>query len=231
MARRKKQTEKRDEDTLVDIVEVKDSAQSFLDKNQGLIFGALVGLVVIIGGIFAYNNFYKGPRVQEAANQLYQAQLQFEKDSFALALTNPGGGFSGFEDIIGNYSGTPAANSAKYYAGISYLHLGNYDQAISYLNSFSPAGDLLPAMKYGALGDAYSEKNQMDDALSNYQRAVSSSDNGMLSAYYLKKIGLFHEKNQDFAKAQEAYKRIKTEFPNSPVGSDIDKFLARVNAK
>jgi hypothetical protein len=49
------------------------------------------------------------------------AQQQFEKDSFQLALTNPGGGYSGFLDIIDSYSGTKTANLAKYYAGICYL--------------------------------------------------------------------------------------------------------------
>ena len=229
--RRKKQQQKQNEDTLVDIVEVRDNAQGFIEKNQGMIFGVLVGLVAIIGGIFAYNNFYKGPRVQEAANQLYQAQAQFEKDSFTVALTNPGGGYSGFLDIIDSYGGTPAANSAKYYAGISYLNLGDFDNAIKYLGDYSAAGDVLPVMKYGAMGDAYSEKNEMDKAISHYNKAVSQGGNDVLVAYYLKKIGLWNEKNKDFKAAQAAYQRIKSEFPDSPDGGDIDKFLARVNAR
>lgn len=228
MARRRKQDNKQNDETLVDLVEARDNATGFIEKNQGTIFGALVGLVVIIGGLFFYNNYFKGPRLQEAADQMYQAQLQFEKDSFALALSNPGGGFSGFLDIINNYGGTPAANSAKYYAGVSYLNLGDYDNAINYLDDFSASGDIMPAMKYGALGDAYSEKQDMDSAISYYNKAVNQGGNEVLTAYYLKKIGLWYEKNNDTAKAAEAYNRIKKEFPNSPDGGDIDKYLARV---
>ena len=42
MARRKTNRKKADE-TLVDIVEVKDNAQSFVDQNQRLIFGLGIG--------------------------------------------------------------------------------------------------------------------------------------------------------------------------------------------
>ena len=102
MARRKRNQKKADE-TLVDIVEVRDSAQSFVDNNQQLIFGALVALVLAIGGVFAYNNFYMKPRQVEAEEQMFRAQEQFEQDSFALALTNPGGGYMGFLDIVDSY--------------------------------------------------------------------------------------------------------------------------------
>jgi hypothetical protein len=133
----KKRNQKKSDETLVDLVEVGSQAQSFYDRNQNIIFGALVGLVVIIGGVFAYNNFYKKPRQAEATEQMFQAQLQFERDSFIMALTNPGGGYYGFLDIIDNYGGTKAGNLANYYAGISYLNLGKYEAAIDYLKAFN----------------------------------------------------------------------------------------------
>ena len=229
MARRRNTRRKPvdNDDTLVDIVEVRDNAQGFVDKNQNLIFGALVGLVILIGGIFFYNNYFKGPRVQEAANAMYQAQLQFERDSFALALANPAAGYDGFLGIIDNYSGTPAANTAKYYAGISNLHLGEYQAAIDYLNQFSPSGDVLPIMKYGAMGDAYSELNQMDKAISNYQSAANAGGNDLLAAYYLQKIALWNEKNNDQAAANKIYMQIKEKYPTTQIGQDIERYITR----
>lgn len=229
MARRK--SKKRAEETLVDIVEVRDQAQSFLDRNQNAVFGVLAVLVLLVGGWFAYNNFYKKPRQMEAVDQMFQAQVQFERDSFALALTKPGGGYSGFLDIIEKYKGTTAANLALYYAGISYLNLGRYDAAIDYLKGYNPAGEITPIMKYGAIGDAYSELNELETAMDYYQRAVSAGDNEILTAYYLKKVGMLHEKNGDFASARVAYEKIKEKYPNSPDGRDIEKFITRVSAK
>jgi tetratricopeptide (TPR) repeat protein len=230
MARRKKNQKKSDE-TLVDIVEVRDQAQSFMDKNRNLVFGVLVGAVVIFGGIFAYNNFVVKPKAQEAAGQMMQAQIQFDRDSFALALTNPGGGKSGFLDIIDNYGGTNAGNLALYYAGICYLNLGQYEAAIDYLKDHSPSGEITPVMRNGAIGDAYSELNDFGNAMTYYKKAVGAGDNEVLTAYYLKKVGLLNERNGDFAAAKEAFQRIKDEFPTSPYGRDIDKYLARVAAK
>lgn len=230
MARRKRNQKKADE-TLVDIVEVRDSAQNFLDDNQNYIFGALVVLVVVIGGLFAYNNFYKKPRQREAVEQVFRAQEQFERDSFALALTNPGGGYPGFLDVISKYKGTPAANSARFYAGISYLNLGNYEAAVDYLKQFKPVGDIAPITKYGALGDAYSELNDFDAAMKNYKKAAAQGDNEVLTPYYLKKIGLLHERNGNAGEALKVYQQIKDKYPDSSVGRDIQKYIARVSAK
>ncbi len=227
----RKRNQKKAEETLVDIVEVRDQAQSFVDRNQNIVLGGLLVIVLIIGGIFAYSNFYQQPWQQEAMEQMYQAQVQFQRDSFALALTNPGGGYLGFLDIIDSYGSTDAGNLANYYAGISYLNLGQFEAAIDFLNDFDPAGDITPIMKYGALGDAYSELNDLENALDYYEDAVSAGDNDMLTPYYLKKVGMLHEKNGSFAQAKAAYERIKEEYPSSPVGQDIEKFIIRVSAK
>ena len=228
MARRKK-NQKKAEETLVDIVEVRDQAQGFIDENRNLFFGVLVGLVVIIGGIFAYNNFYKKPRQLEAVEQMYQAQIQFERDSFALALINPGSGYLGFQDIASNYKGTDAANLALQQAGVCYLNLGQYDAALDYLKDYSASGDITPAMKYGTMGDVYSELQDFSSAMSNYKKAVSASGNEVITAYYLKKVGLLHQKNGNLAEAKAAFERIKKEFPLSSEGADIDKYINRVN--
>jgi len=230
MATRKKSSAKAD-DTLVDIVEVKEHAEDFFERYRYVILGVVGALVLIVGGFFAYTNFYKIPKQQEAVEQMYQAQIQFERDSFTQALTNPGGGFKGFLDIIETYKGTDAANLSLFYAGISYLNLGQYDAAIDYLKDYKPKGDVIPAMKFGALGDAYSEKNDFGQAMSFYKKAATTGVNEAVTPYYLKKIGLLHERNSEWGQAKKVYQEIKDKYPNSPDGRDIDKYLIRVEAK
>lgn len=230
MARRR-QKQKQDDEVLIDVVEARDSAQDFFEKNRVLLLIAIGLVVVIIGGLFAYNQFYKGPKQQEAVEQMVQAQTQFERDSFALALTNPGGGFSGFLDIIDNYGGTPAANLAHYYAGICYLQLGQYEAAISYLTDFKAKGDLLSITKNGALGDAHAELNNLDKAMSFYEKAVNAEDNDILTPYYLKKVGMLQENNGNTPEALATYERIKNEYPTSVEAREIEKYIARVSPK
>jgi tetratricopeptide (TPR) repeat protein len=226
MAKRNRKANKSDE-TLIDIVEVRDQAKNFFDHYQNIIFGVVTGLVVIVGGYLAFQNFYQKPRNQEALAQMFQAELQFERDSFAAALTNPGGGYSGFLDIIENYGGTPAGNMAKYYAGISYLNLGRYQEAVDLLKKFSAKGSISPAMKNGALGDAYSELGDLSKARSFYKKAADAESNEILTPYYLLKLGMLDEKNGDNEAAMKAYKRIQSEFPESIQAPSAIKYLGK----
>jgi len=229
MSRRR--NKKKQEETLVDLVEARDQATSFVEQNQIAIFGGLIAFVLIVGGFFAYTFMYKAPLEVESQEQMRQAQVQFEKDSFALALTNPGGGYSGFLDIIDNYSGTKSANLASYYAGISYLNLGQYDVAIEYLNDFKASDNVLPITKYGAMAAAYGELEEFDKAVKYYKKAINAGDNEFLIAYYHKNLGLLYEKQGNFADSKKQFEKIKTNYPNSSESNDIDKYIARVDAK
>ncbi|RMF02589.1 MAG: hypothetical protein D6772_03320 [Bacteroidetes bacterium] len=203
------------------------SVNDFFEEHKQTITYLLGGLFVVVIGFLIYRQFVQIPRAKEAAEQIAQAQMQFERDSFALALTNPGQGYPGFVDIAEDYSGTETGNLALYYAGISYLNLGQYEAAIDYLEDYNPSGSILPTMKAGALGDAYSEMNDFDKALSLYKKAAKS-DNDYLASYYLKKYGMLSERQGNTGDAQKAYQRIKTEYFDTPAAGDIDKYLARV---
>lgn len=233
MAIRKKKNKQKqqDDELLVDIGKVSHDASDFIDRNQTKIFGGLTVLVLLIGGYLAYQNFYVKPQQEAVVEQMSQAQYQFERDSFAIALTNPGAGFPGFLDIIDQYGGTEAGNLANYYAGVSYLNLGQFDAAISYLEDFSAGGRVMPIMKNGALGDAYAEKQNFDKALSYYQKAANINTNEALTPYYLKKAAMLSEKQGKNGEALKMYEKIKSEYPLSADATDIDKYIIRAKAK
>jgi len=216
------------DETLIDLSQAKVTAAHFWERNQKLILGIVGGLVLVIGGWAFYKFVIVEPRQKEAVEQMFQAQFQFERDSFDLALNNPGGGYSGFLEIIDQYGSTPAGNSARYYAGICYLNMGNFDEAIKHLEKFSPSDDILSAMKQGALGDAYAELGQLDKALSQYNKAAAAGNNDLTAPYFLLKVGQLHEKQGNAAEARKAYEKIRSEYPDSEEGMDIEKYLARL---
>ena len=227
MAQRKKA--KKQDEILVDISEVTGKAEDFYQKNQKPLLIGVAALVIIVGGWMAYKNLYAAPRQKEALSQMAQAEFQFERDSFAQALANPGGGFPGFDAIVKKYGSTPAGNAARYYAGISCLNLGQFDAAISYLDDFSPKGELLPSMKYGALGDAWAEKGDLDKALGFYKKAAAEGEgNEILQPYYLKKYALLSEKQGKPKEAVEAWETIKANFPQTPEARDAEKYIVRL---
>ncbi len=227
--RNRNRNKKQEDETLIDLTQARDQAQGFIETNQNLIFGILVGLVVLVGGYFAYKIFYQQPREAEAIEQMYKAETVFRQDSFAKALTAPGEGYPGFLDIIDTYSGTKAGNLANYYAGTCYLHLGQFEAAKDYLNSYSATGLVTPQMKYGMLGDAHSELGEWDAALSNYKKAAGY-DNELTAPYYLHKMALLEEKNGNKDAAIAHFKKIQDQYPLSLQGREVEKYLIRLGA-
>lgn len=217
------------EEVLVDKIEATKGSTDWFEENQKTIVGALLGLAVLIVAFFAYQNLIKKPKNAEAAAIMNQAQMQFERDSFSSALTSPGGGHPGFLSIINDYGGTPAGNVANYYAGVSYLHLGDFNKAVDHLKSFSAKGKSLPIMKNGALGDAYSELGDFDKAISYYKNAANS-DVEFLTSQYLKKLGMAYEKQQKYSEALASYEKIKSMYPQSAAGLESDKLIGRASA-
>jgi tetratricopeptide (TPR) repeat protein len=213
-------------------------AQDFLLKAQDFFqnFGRqiLIGvgaIVVVIGGFFAYREFVTKPKEQKAAELIYKAQNYFASDSFNKVLDGDGTA-KGVLYIMNNYGGTKAANLAKYYAGVSYLKLGNFEKAIEYLKDFQTDAKQVQMVAYGCLGDAYAESGKKDDAVDYYQKAGKTFEKDeAVSAEYLFRAGLLSETIGNTDKALEIYKDIKEKFPKTDKGSQIDKYIYRLSVE
>ncbi len=202
---------------------------NWFEANAKTVYLALGALVVGIAGYYAYKNMYLKPRQAEASAKIRTAEDLFAKDSFERALTLPE---LGFLAIANDYSSTQAGNLAKGYAGICYLQMGKFDDAIAMMNKFSPEGRVMPATKLSVLGDAHSEKGDFGKAADYYKKAAQAGDVDDLKANNLKKAGLLAEyKQNDIKAALECYKELKAKFPTSADGRDIEKYIARAEAK
>jgi len=224
----KSRKEKRQEETLIDIVEAKQGAVDYFEKNKSLIIGAIAAFILLVGGYIVNKYMLQMPKENQAKAAIFKAEQQFQRDSFALALENPGGGYEGFLDIIENYSGTKTANLAKLYAGISYMNVGRFNDAVEYLNSHSASGDYSPILKNGNLGDAYSELGDMDKAIASYKAATSGSEDALLTPYYLFKLGLLSKRNGDNAGAKAAFTKIRDNYPTSEEGIKVQALIANL---
>lgn len=214
---------------LMEVEQALTSTEQFIEKNQKVLTIAVSAVVAIVAIYMGYKKFYMNPLEKEAQEQMYVAEQYFEKDSFNLAL-NGDGNYLGFLDIVEEYGSTNSANLANYYAGVSYLHMGKFQDAIDYLNSFSTDDINLSTVATGAKGDAYLELGQKDKALSLYKEAAGGK-NDFTSPIYLMKLGNLYEDTKQFAKAVEAYKQIEADYPNSNEARTIQKFIARASKK
>jgi len=218
----------------IDLVEVEQvsanhSSAPFWEKHPKFIIYAIGAIALVIVGWWMYKEMIVKPKQVEAVAAMWQAERQFERDSFQLALTEPGGGFDGFLTLADKFSGTPAGNMAHYYAGICYLQSGDFDNAIAQMEDFSANGDLLPAVKYGILGDCYAEKEDFEKAIDYYEKAADNTENDLIASYYLKKNGMLNERQGNKEAAIKAYERIRQDYPNPNSGDwrDIEKYIYR----
>ncbi len=218
------------EDNLQELESALTKTERFIESNGKVISIVVGAIVVVVAGVLAFNRFYIQPKEDEALSQMFMAENYFEKDSFNLAI-NGDGNYLGFLDIIDDYGITKSANRAKYYAGISYLHLGQYEEAIDYLKKFKTDDLLLSPVKEGAIGDAMLELGKKEDALSQYKKAYSATENELTTPVYKMKAAAILESMNKYADALKLYEEIKKEYPQTAEGSTVDKYIARVKVQ
>jgi tetratricopeptide (TPR) repeat protein len=189
----------------------------------------VLALVIIVGGYWAYKKLYVMPQNQEAQKLAFSAQLYFEKDSFRIALEGDGIN-PGFLEIADDFGQTQMGKLSNYYAGISYLHLGEYENAIEYLKKFKTDNEEMAAVAAGAIGDSYLELGDKEEALSWYSKAVDH-ENLVTTPFYLLKEGNLYEQLGQNEKALESYQTIKDRYKNSSEAREIDKYITRVSLK
>lgn len=222
--------QKKHEDSFEHLEDALSSSEQFIEKNQKMIINVVLILIIIIGAYFSYNRFIVEPKAKEASGQIFGAQNYFERDSFNLAL-NGDGNVLGFLEIIDKYGSTPAGNLAKYYAGLSYLYTGDYQNAIQYLGKFSSDDLLLSNMAIANMGDAYMQLGEYKKAADQYKKAAASKLNDFSTPIFLMKNGLALEKADDYKGALKVYEQLEKEYPNAPESRDIEKYIERAQLK
>jgi tetratricopeptide (TPR) repeat protein len=206
-------------------------AQQFLHNNGKTILGVLVAILVIVGGWIGYTQYIVKPKEDKAAEAIIKVQGYFMMDSSNLVL-NGDGQSKGALYIINNFGGTKTANLAKYYAGVSYLHLGDFSNAVKYLKDFSTDAKQIQLLALGNLGDAYAELKQNDDAIATYKKAGNSFETDEAnSAEYLFRAALLSETLGKNKEALDLYKEIKTKFPKTDKGFQADKYIYRLSVE
>ena len=202
--------------------ETASKTEAWVEKNQKIILTIVGVIAVCVLGYLGYQQFIQSPKETEAVNEMFQAQTYYEqaltatsKDSLLNLSLNGGEGKYGFLDIIDNYSGTDAANLANYYAGMAYLNINKYKDAIRYLDSFSSDDDILGPLAKGAIGDAFVQLNQNDEALKYYENAASMKSNEVTSPRFLLKAGITALNLGRIDVALKHFKEITENYPNA----------------
>lgn len=210
---------------------VEEKARGFFEKNSKIIAGVTIAFLLLVVLGYGYKQMILAPKESKAQSQMIKAQQYFEMDSFNLALNGDGVSL-GFKDIVNQYGSTKAGNGAKLYAGISALQSGEFKEALDFLQTFSTDDPMLNARKYGCIGDAHAELNDMAAAETNYKKALDAdTENSITAPFYLYKLAKTQAINEKTDDAISNLETLTEKFPTSPEGTIAQIDLAELEAK
>ncbi|MBR5211111.1 MAG: tetratricopeptide repeat protein [Bacteroidales bacterium] len=209
------------------VVEAVSKTEKFFQDNGKLISIICAAFVVACALVFCWFKFAYQPKVNEAQGQMAAAEQNFRAGDFELALNGDGNAL-GFVQIIDEY-GKKAGKAVYFYAGVCELQLGEWEQAIKYLESYKGKDTILAARATACIGDAYVGLEDYKKALGYFEKAAQADN--MYAAGYLLKAGAVAEALGENDKALSFYKKIKDQYPQSVEAYDVDKYIGRIEVK
>jgi tetratricopeptide (TPR) repeat protein len=206
--------------------------EDWVQRIQKIIISVLVGAAVIVLGYLMYQKFIVAPKEDDAADQMFVAEQNFKKaldapkaDSlYNLALNGSEGKF-GFAKIAEEYSGTDAGNMANYFAGVSYLNLKKYPEAIASLEKFKGKDIMTSTLAVGLIGDAYVQQGKNVEALEKYLKAAEMNANEFTTPRFLMKAGQVELAMNKKADALKHFNEIKEKYEMSPEAANVDALI------
>lgn len=192
-----------------------------LEKNKSTWLGIGGGIIAVLILFFGYK-YYQNSQDEEGEKSLYKAVYAFENDSLANAAKQ-------LERISNDFGGN-TQNLSDLYLGITLIKQGKYDQAIEKLKNFSSSDLLVQARAYALIGDAYTEKKALSEAISYYQKAADYKPNKYFTPMYLLKLGVALEANKQSQEAMETFAKISKDFPQSAEAIPAKKYKAQLEA-
>ena len=212
-----------------DIAETISKTEHFVDQNKKSLSIIVGAIVLAVGGYFYYQYSYVAGKEKEASAVMFHAEEFFRNDSLNLAI-NGDGNNPGFDEIINSYGVSPSANLAHLYLGMAYLKQKKYDEAIETLKGYNPNDLITPSLALGAIGDAYIEKNEVDEAISYYKKATKEMPNNFTTPILMMKLAGALESKGNYKDSKEVYTKLKNDFPSSQEAAQVEKYIARADA-
>ena len=215
----------------LDLDQAMSSSEAFIIKYKNKFLAGIAAIVIVVGGVLGYQHFISEPNEKKASEALFRGEQYFMADNYEMALNGDSLGFAGLLKVADEFGGTDAGKLANAYAGICYAQLGQYENAIKYLNQFSADDQLVTPALMATMGNCYAQLGQLDKAAATLVKAADKASSHALSPIYLIQAGQIYEKLGKNSEAVSAYQTIKDKYFNSYQSMDIDKYIERASVK
>lgn len=205
---------------------------AFFNKYQNIIYGITIGILVVVLAIILLNKFYIQKKNGEASSLMtYPISMLMAGDTASLNVALEGNDENdGFLAIADGYKLTKTSNTAKYYAGLCYLKLGQKEEAMNYLKNFKKREDVLWYGCQSLIGDLYDEQGNEAEAIKYYEKATKGGD-PYFTPIALFKLGQMYERQEKWNDAAAAYKTIEDNFFAEYTKMSIAQYAERAKSK
>lgn len=130
-----------------------------------------------------------------------------------------------FTDVADQFSLTRPGRVSRYYAGLSLVRLGRYDDAEAALKKVESGGDSeLAALARFQRAAVYELTGKGDQALTLYQQLAEQPTSFVPKPVVLLAMADHYRKSNP-AEAMKLLNQIKAEYPNTPAQEEADKRL------
>ena len=223
--------EKKQTQDPLDLEEAMSTSEAFIIKYKNKFLAGVAAIVIVVGGVLGYQHFISEPNEKKASEAAFRGEQYFMADNYEQALNGDSLGYAGFITVADKFSGTEAGNLANAYAGICYAQMGEYENAVKYLDKFSADDQLVSPALMATMGNCYIQMGQLDKGAATLVKAADKANSHALSPIYLIQAGQVYEKLGKNSEAVKAYQTIKDKYFNSYQSMDIDKYIERASAK
>lgn len=193
-----------------------------VEDNKKIIIYSVVGLIVVILLVLGYVNYIHKPSVQKGNEAVGLADIELLRGNDSIALEN-------YKNVAEEY-GKDAGNRANLQVAILLYQNGDYEQALKYLNNYSPAEAVVGAAAYSLKGDCYVNLDNLADAVKAYKKAISQSDdNTYYTPYFMMKLARVYRAQGDFKAEADTYGDIIKKYPayGRDNGINLEKYYQR----
>ena len=217
------------EDVIVNVDELYSKSEQFVDKNRKQLTMGLGGAAAIILVVIGYSSLVVAPKNTAAEEAAFMAEHYFAKDSSDLAMFGDGLN-AGLEEIMNDYSGTPAAARAAFEMGIMHRDAADFEAAVEAFNHAGFNDDVFGPLTDANIGDCLVELGDLEGAEEHFASAASRAASGLAAkalspmCSYKQALVLLELGEDD--KARDVLEDLAEDFPNSTYASNATGLAA-----
>ena len=217
------------EDVIVDVDELYSKSEQFVDKNRKQLTLGLGGAAALILVVIGYSSLVVAPKNMKAEEASFMAEHYFAKDSADLAMLGDGLN-AGLEEIMEDYSGTPAAARAAFELGIMHRDAAEFDAAVEAFKQAGFSDDVFGPLTDANIGDCLVELGDLEGAEGHFASAASAAAGGLAAkalspmCSYKRALVLLELGKND--KARNVLEDLSEDFPNSTYASNATGLAA-----